>query len=473
MKKKICSGCVLIFLFIFSFGFIDAQGLGGLTEKAAHCIRDYFKDKHNVKTSIITFENKSGISDLTAQKFYQLLVSKLESAGSSPIGFTDLMINFHKDKGEFNLNRVHLLSHLVYIKLTRNKNKIGAGIVIFSRIGDTIVYIKYVEDLFSAPERDIFNTTRYGFKNAGFSKIIEIDAVKDLLDFKSILDQRGQLKFLFYYPGKIEFFRLNGNRLTKFFTRKLKWGRSHYYPVMEPEGRLTCFLENGKLYITVGANFSKISRLLVFKKNRWDAVDRDESIVDFVPFKWIEFNNMDYLAGGRYALGKNYFENKLILIPFKSGQFVIESNTYLEKDVPPFYSLDFSTGENTKTLNSIHMIDRDYKYRFFTDNFEQSTVEEEGERGASLSSLDGQWLAVSDFSRGNDRLYFYKIEKGSRRLVYRENISGEIVFISAGQWKAARGFWVYVKKQRKKANTNTTTTEYKLQFRSKKATGDE
>lgn len=480
MSKK--AVLLYILIFIFSSGFIYTQGLGSLAEKTADGILDYFEDKHNVKTSIITFEDTSGVSDLTAQKFYQMVVARLEAAAgnkSQPgftFAFTDLMINFHKNRGQFNLNRIHLLNYLIYIKLTRNKNKIGAGISIFSRIGDRIVYVKYIEDVFTAPEREIFNATLFGFKAAGFSKIIEIDAKRELLDFKSVPDQRGRLRFLFYYPGKIEFFGLNGNRLSKFFTYKLQWGRP-YYPVMEYEGTLACFLENGIFYVAVGANFSKISKFLAFKNDRWDEIDKekDEGAVDFVPFKWIELNGIAYLAGARYALGKNYFENKLILIPFQEGQFMIKSDTYLEKEVPPFYSLDFSTGQNTKVLSSVHLIDRDYKYRFLSDNFQQLTVEEEGERGGALCTLDGQWLAVSDFSRGSDRLYFYKIEAGSRRLVFQNNIDGEIVFISGGQWQTARGFWVYVKKQTTKTKpginnkTGAEYVEYSLQFWSKKS----
>ena len=468
MKKKTTLGCTFLVLFIIAVNFVNAQGLGDLAERAANSVLDYFKDKHNIKTSVITFENMAGISDLTAQKFYQLLVSKLEAANNPQFGFIDLMINFHKNKGEFNLNRTYLLNHLIYIKLTRNKNKIGAGVSIFSKIGDKIVYIKYVEVLFTAWEKDIYNTTNYGFTAAGFSKIIEIEANPGLLDFKTVRDQNGLLDFLFYYPEKIEFHRLNENRLDKFLSYNLNWAPP-YYPVMEYEGKLSCFIEDGIFYVTAGANFSKTAKLLVFKEEPWNKDNIRESTVDFVPFKRIELNNTYYLAGARYAVGKNFFENTLILIPFQSGQFVIESGTYLEKEVPPFYSLDFSTDKDTNALQAVHIIDRDYRYRFLTDNFEQMTVEEEEERGGSLCSLDGQWLAVSDFSRGNDRLYFYKIEGGSRQLVFQNHISGEIVFISNGQWKAARGFWVYVKKQKTIPDTNTTATEYNLQFWSKKS----
>lgn len=135
-----------------------------------------------------------------------------------------------------------------------------------------------------------------------------------------------------------------------------------------------------------------------------------------------------------------------------------------------FYSCDFSVTPDLGDLESIQLVDREYKYRVLGDNFEPLTVETAGERGAALSVLDGQWLAISHFSTGTDRLYFYKIEKGSRRLMYQNDIEGEIVFISPGMWQAAPGFWVCVKKVAKSSfSASPPSREYKLQFWSKKS----
>jgi len=465
MKKPIAFGWKYTSLILLVMCIIlpisnHAEGLEDLAGKTANSISDYFSDKYNIKAGVIKFENTAGVSDLTAQRFYQLLISKLETAAN--LSYTDLMINFHQNKGEFNLNRIHPLNHLIYLKLTRNKNKIGAGIAIFSMTLDKIVFIKYVEELFTAEERKIYLTVNFGFKNAGFAKIMEMEVKQQLLDLKSFLDQKGRLRFLFYYPGKIEFFKLTGNQLTKVFSHPLQWGKP-YYPVMEYEGKLCIFFQDNQLYAVVGGNFSRAAKVLTINEGDTGTAAEVDTI-DFIPFRRIELNNVQYLAGACYILGKNYFENKLMLLPFRftAGQLVKEK--YFVKEISPFYSLDFSITGAGNTLDSIHIIDRDYRYRFLADNFEQLTVEE-AERGSALCCLDGQWLAVSDYSRGSDRLYFYSIEKGSRRLVFQNKVNGEIIFISDGLWKAAPGFWVYLELLK----PPPAAPEYKLQFWSKKS----
>jgi len=465
MKKPIAfgwkyAGLFLVVMFVFLPISNYGEGLGDLAGKTANSILDYFSDQYNIKAGIIKFENTAGISDLTAQRFYQLLISKLETAAN--FSYTDLMINFHQNKGEFNLNRIYLLNHLVYLKLTRNRNKIGAGIVIFSRTLDKIVFIKYVEELFTAEEREIYLITNFGFNNAGFAKIMEMEARQQLLDLESFLDQKGRLRFLFYYPGKIEFFKLTGDQLVRVFSHPLYWGKP-YYPVMEDEGKLCVFFQENQLYAVVGNNFSRTAKVLTINEDETGTAAEVDTI-DFTPFRIIELNEVRYLAGARYTMGKNYFENNLMLLPFQfnSGQLVKEK--YFVKELFPFYCLDFSISGASSTLDSIHIIDRDYRYRFLADNFQQLSVEE-AQRGGALCCLDGQWLAVSDYSQGSDQLYFYSIEKGSRRLVYQNKVKGEIIFISDGLWKAAPGFWVYLEQ----LQPPPAAPEYKLQFWSKKS----
>ena len=79
-----------------------------------------------------------------------------------------------------------------------------------------------------------------------------------------------------------------------------------------------------------------------------------------------------------------------------------------------------------------------------------------------MSTTNGEWLAVSDYSRNTDTLHFYKIENSGLRPVYENQINGEVVFISDGVWKNAQGFWIYVKLNVKKGK------EYRLQFWSKR-----
>jgi hypothetical protein len=443
------------------------RGLSELSAKTAANILEFFDDKYNVKTAIIRYDNISGASDLVAQKFYQLIVAKLENAKTltGSFQYTDLMINFSKNQGQFNLNRVHSLNYLVYLKLTRNKNKIGAGVSIFSRISDKIVYIRYAESVFDVQEQDIFETSRFGFQDAGFSKLVEIDAKAGLLDFKSFQDHQGKLRFLFFYPGEVQFFSEQRNRLERYFSYPLKWDGT-YYPVMAEEGKMAVFNGGDRFYITLGANFSRYAKVLELI----GADCTEGGTIDFIPFRRIGINDEDYLVGARFSLGKNYFEQLLLLAPFAhltTGRLSQDKESYpfLLKEVYPFYALDFSTVGEARTLDSLHLIDRDYKYRYFGDNFQQLTVEEAGNRGASLCAFNGVWLAVSDYSRGYDTLYFYKIEKGSRALVFQNSIAGEILLISEGMWKAARGFWLYVKMQKSPG----ATPEFKLQFWSKKS----
>ncbi len=430
--------------------FFFPQDLDQLSKNIASYINDFFVDKNNVHTSIIKFEDFSNFSDLMAQKFYQLLVSKFEA--SQTFHFKDMMINFNGNSGEFNLNNINQLNYFIFLKLIRNRDKLGAGVVIFSKSLDRIVGVHYREVLLNAGEINILNTVDYGFQSVGFSKIVEINAQQDLLDIKSIQDPSGDFRYFFYYPNKINIFKHRQTKLEKVSSFDLNWERP-YYPVLEYEGKLSVFIFSGIVYLTAGNNFSPYCKVLKYQDNRWNELPA----LDFIPFKLLRINDQYYLSGSKYEEGKNFFKNKIILALFDSMKF--NPKKYFEKKVPAFYSLAFSSKNDQ--LFSIHMIDRQYRYRFFSDNFEEQTMETE-KRGASLSSTSDEWLAVSDYSRGSDTLYFYKIKGGSRHLVYQQKVKGEIVFISEGQWKSFSGFWVFVKKSNKYGN------EFVLQFWSKR-----
>ncbi|MFC2155677.1 hypothetical protein ACFLRB_04215 [Acidobacteriota bacterium] len=452
MKKTLCATLIIIFLLSVLPVVLNGQGLEQLTEKTFNSIAGFFNDKYNVSTSIIKFENFSGFSDILAQKYYQLLVAKFESKKN--VVFNDLMINFSRNRGKFNLLRIGKLNYLIYIKLIRNREKLGAGTVIFSKSLDRIVHIRYVKETLTTGERDIINTVDYGFKTVGFSKVIEFEAKKNLLDFKTIRESGGEERFFFYYPGEIEIYKMAGSQFRKFFSFKLKWRRP-YYPVIQPEGKLSCFYRDSKLYLTAGSNFSTRSKIFEFADNQWREVDS----VNFVPFKLIRINNGEYLAGASYKEGKNFFEGKILLTPFRSGKLRTEE-TY-EKSLPLFYSIAFSVNEDN--LDSIHVIDREYRYRYFASDFEEWTGENE-RRGAALCALRGKWLAISDYSETVDTLYFYKIDINRRELVFENKVNGEVIFIAEGSWKKKDGFWVYVKAAVGKAISNA---EYRLQFWSK------
>lgn len=439
---------------------VSGRDFSGLAQASAENILEFLAGQRNVNAAVIKFDNKSGVSDVAAQKFYQLMVSRIEADGT--IGFTDLMINFQKNRGVFNLNRTHSVNYTIYIKLTRNQANIGAGIAIFSKRLDKTVFIKYLEASYRPGERDMFETVTYGFEASGFSRVVELEAKPGLLDVKLLMDSGGRQVFLFFYPNEIEGYTAGGTRLNRLFSRGLTWD-SPYYPVQEPEGKLTVIDGGDKQYVSVGGNFTKGARLLVFTGVGLENV----SMLGFLPFRLIDLNGSRYLAGARYAVGKNFFRNQLVLVPFSDGQAV--ENEELVKEVPPFFSLDFSLAPGTFTLNSVHLVKRDYRYIYLADNFEPLPVEEEGQRGASLCALGNRWLAVSAYAEGNDSLYFYNIEDGNRRLAYESKLDGQVVFISEGSWKAAHGFWVYVKRSVGTRGRNLPgKTVFTLQFWSKK-----
>ncbi len=438
-KYRLLISCAVLFLLVGALW--AEEGVDGLAGKTAAGVLEYFPAKAPIRAGVIRFENFSDLSDWVAQKYYQVFVAQIEKNASPNLKYTDLMINFHNKRGEFNLNRITPLNYLLYIKLIRNKDKLGAGVAVFSRSLDKIVFMKYVEVRLAAGEREFYETRRFGFKGTGFSRKIEIDAQTLLLDLKSTAGPDGQPLYFFYYPDRIEIFKIEKNFLKKFFSFNLNWG-TPYYPVIEPEGKMALFhLEGDKrLYLSVGGNFTPFSKLFSYLDHQWQELDR----LDFVPIKHVRLNDNDYLAGCRYDVGKNIFKGKLVMAPFRDGE--VQRELLLEKELPPFFELDFTTFDGN-VIESLHLVDVAYRYRFFAADLQERTVEAE-RRGASLAALEGRWLAVSDYNRGSDTLYFYKVEEGSRQLTYQNAIDGEIYFISPGTWKEKTGFWVYIKKMK-------------------------
>ena len=428
---------------------VFCQDLERLSENISGYLNDFFSDHGNVHASIIKFEDFSEFSDLLAQKFYQLVVSKIEAG--QRFRFIDMMINFNGNSGEFDLNKTHQLNFFISLKLIRNRDKLGAGVVVFSKTLDRIVGVHYNEVLFNQGELKTLDTVDFGFQSVGFSRIMEMNVQEDLLDVRSVQDPSGDLDHFFYYPDKIVLFKHGQGKMEKVSSVELSWERP-YYPALEKEGILSAFRFGDAIYLTAGTNTSPLSKVIKYQDQKWT----EYAPIDFIPFKILRVNDQYYLSGSRYQEGKNHFIDKIILSPFDYQTFKTEKQ--FEKSVPGFYSLAFSTVENR--LISIHLVDTLYSYRLYSDNFEQQTAEIE-KRGSALSSLSDEWLAVSDYSRGNDTVYFYKIKNGRRQLVYKNRIEGEIVFISDGQWESFPGFWILVRK------LSTSGNQYVLQFWSK------
>lgn len=425
MKK----GTLLLFLFL-SAGFIFPQANAeALVQEAADHVRAFFKNKADARVAIVQFENDSELSDLAMQKIYQMLTARLE--GDPNIKMSDLLVNFANGRGEFNLSQVQELDYLLYLRFIQNKSKTGLGLAMFSRWQDKLVSLKYMEKNLSRGEMDLLDVRSFAFAELGFSKLTEFETRKNLMDIQSVSGADGQAEYYLYYPDEIVIYRARGERLEKQSTCKLTWTRP-FYPVLSTQGKLLAFTAKGSLILTVGANFSSYAQVLASRDNQWQEIAK----IGFVPFKQLVFNGNPYLVGARYDEGKNYFRDKICFMPFSDPALV---SGIVEKKAFPAYAIDFSTRDGQ--LQGIHLIDRDYRYHLLTGDLAETTPEAD-RRGASLAANDDQWLAVSDYSRQTDQIFFYDIKTGGQRPVYIAKIGGEIQFISAGVWGAVKGFWV-------------------------------
>lgn len=428
MKKTICS---LLMLFSFAACGLAQQGAEALINDGAAFLGTFFKDRFAVRVAVVGFENDSELSDLAMQKIYQMLVSKLENEKN--IRVSDLLVNFANGRGEFNLSQAGDLDFLLNVRLIQNKSRTGLGLTVFSRLQDRIVAVKYFEKPLAQGEMEWLNTRDFPFAGLGFTKLLEFESKPGLMDIQSIAAAGGQQQYFFYYPDEIIVYVANETRLEKQSQFKLKWTRP-FYPVLHGEGRLLLFRSAQSLVLTAGNNFSPYAQVLTWRDGQWQEVRK----VDFVPFRFIELNQSPYLVGARYEEGRNFFKDKVYFMPF-SG--LDDKTGAYEKKTCPAMALDFSTQDGR--LQSMHLIDRDYRYRLVTPEFEVMTPLPE-KKGASLAALDGEWLAVSDHTHSSDQLFFFDIRAGGLRQAYTAKIAGEVQFISAGAWQRAKGFWAGV-----------------------------
>ena len=412
-------------------------GISELAQTGARHILDFFRSQGRIYAAVVDLVDLSGLSDLSGQKFYQLLVAGLESDTSGHIRFSDLMIAFAANRGEFNLNPARPLSHLIQLKLIRNRDRIGLGIVIFSRTLNRIVYIKYLESPLSAGEQTILQSRDLPFSGLGFTRLIEMEVRENLLAVRNIRDDSGEERYFFYYPDELLIYKINQERLEKFFSIKLNWQRP-LYPVLDIEGKLALFTRGQTLWLSVGGNFSPRSQLFQLKGGQWEAA----GTVDFVPLRRLVINHVEYLAGARFEAGKNVFSDRLVLAPFREDR--PDPANVLEKQGAPSFDLDFSSADGQ--LNAIHAVDTTYHCRLLSAAFEE-TFAETVKYGASLAVAGDRWLAVSDYSETTDRLHIFDISGGGRLPVYQAPLEGEATFICEGSWKGTPGFWVGVRKK--------------------------
>ncbi|MDD8012240.1 MAG: hypothetical protein PHX05_02025 [Acidobacteriota bacterium] len=432
MKKAICS--VLLLIAAGASG-ICQQGAEALVAESASFLAAFFKDMPDARVAVVRFENDSELTDLAMQKIYQMLVSRLE--GEKNFRVLDLLLDFTGGRGEFNLDQPGTLDFLIEMKLIQNKSRTGLGLTVFSRLQDRVVAVKYFERPVSKGEMDLLNTRSYAFSGLGFSKLLEFESRMGLMDIQSISAEDGQEQYFFYYPDEIIIYSARETRLEKHFQFKLFWKRP-VYPVLHPEGKLLLFRLDRDLVLTAGNNFSPTAQVLTYRDGQW----QESRKIEFVPFRFVTLNQTPYLVGARYEEGRNFFKDRVYFQPFSPA--ASGGANALEKKTCPAMSLDFSSLDGQ--LQGVHVIDRSYSYRLFTSDFEEKKPLPE-KKGASLAASGGEWLAVSDYSRNSDQLFFYDIRDGGLRQVYAGKVSGEIQFISAGSWLGTKGFWAGVRQQ--------------------------
>jgi len=431
MKKVIGS---LLLLLLFGSPCIGQQGADALVAESTAFLSAFFKNRFDVRVAVIRFENNSELTDTAMQKIYQTLISRLE--GEKNIIVSDLLVNFAGGRGEFNLGRVDELQYLLDLKLIQNKSKTGLGLTVFSRLQDKIVAVKYFEKALGKGEMEYLNTRNFAFSELGFSKLLEFESKKNLMDVQSISGGEGQDQYFFYYPDEIIVYLAREMRLEKYSQFKLEWTRP-VYPVLHYEGRLLLLPTSQGLVLTAGNNFSSTAKVMALRDGQWQEIQK----IDFVPRQHLVLNQNPYLVGTRYDEGRNYLKDKIYFLPFSDP--ANQSGIY-EKKIIPAMAIDFSVREGQ--LQAVHLIDRDYHYHLFNSEFEEMLPAPE-KKGASLAALGGEWLAVSDYSRATDQLFIYDIQNGGQRPVYTGKISGEIQFISAGVWQKVKGFWTGVRQK--------------------------
>lgn len=396
---------------------------------SSETIRQHLLSQPGVSLSISSLENHTELPPLALQRFYQLIAADLEQSG---LDFRDTMIDMEQKKGVFNLIRANEANYLVFLKLMRNKDRIGVGLAVFSRPLDRLLTIRYREAEISPPEILLISEADFGFQAGGFRKILEFPVRRGLLDIALLeTSQEGPASYLFMFADEIVVYERSGAGLVPASTFSLAWP-GPFFPSQEPMGRLTLFRHRDQLFLSAGSNFSEKSIVMVRDQGQW----LDQSRIPFVPLAMEAINEQTYLIGAPFAPGKNYFQGRLFFMPLKDEA---PGGEAYYKEIPAFFNAAFAgTGNESRTWQ---MIGTDYRWCYSNTDF--TSFESGPQRyGHSLDVLDGNWLALSDFSRKRDRLFFYDIAAGGRRLVYNQEFPGEIMLIRALPWEGRPGFWL-------------------------------
>lgn len=410
-----------------------SQGIQPLVDKTAAVINEIMQSRYSPSMTIVAFENYTELTDLAAQKFYQLLVSRLEANAMKGFSLMDSMVGFNDGKGRFHNRGTNEAGFLISLKMIRSNARIGVGVSVFSRRTDRLVAVRYVSEMIPSGELRILNMPERSFASTGFTMATRIQASPDLMDICSHKEPDGRVRHYFLSPEKIDIFEWQSRRMVRILSLPVDWGRP-FTPARHIEGRILVFDNQMGTWLTAAANISPKARVFLFREGEW----REQDPLDFVPLRHLLINDIPYLAGMRYSPGRNYFKNGLVLMPLDTGR--PEKNRMYEKPLPEAYALDFTTGGGR--LAALHLVDRDYHYRVYTRDFENSSADERL-RGASLGVLDSEWIAISDYSRGKDRVFFFATGEGGLREVYEEEFPGrEIRFIRPGIWDGDKGFWI-------------------------------
>lgn len=423
---------ILLFVLLAGVAARAQDGAGKLADECAAYLGSYLADRADVRLAVVSLENRSPLNDLAVQKLYQMLLARLEAQKNlRPV---DLLLNIAAGRGEFNLSRAHELDFQVELKLIQNRGRIGLGLALFSRLQDRLAALKYFEADLSGGELDLLQARSFAFAGAGFAKVLELESRGGLMDIRSFAGPDGRERYYFLYADEIVVYEARETRLEKRSQFKLAWGRP-FHPTLHPQGRLLPFRSGQEMWLAAGSNFSPRSLVLAFRDGSWQPQGR----IDFVPLRLVTFNQASYLVGARYEEGQNFFKDRLYFLPFPAP---LDDAQLQYRRIFPAMALDVAVDAEDR-LQAVHAVDRDYAYRLVAADFELKAPLAE-KAGASLAVLDDAWLAVSGYSRGSDRLFFYDIRDGGLRPVYEGAIDGEVQFIAAGSWNGARGFWAGV-----------------------------
>lgn len=439
MKKLI----TVIFFFLLTSIFINSQGIQILSKKISGNIETFFSDKNRVNYSIIRFENYSYLSDLELQRFYDLIITDLER--SETARFKDLLTGFNNGKGNFNLNRINEINHIVTIKLINNMGKLGAGIIIYSRNLNRIVSIRYYEEPIKKREIELLGISDPGISSREYLKVFDLKVNKNLLNVASY-NINGTEHIFFLLNDRIDVYKITENSISKKNTNRIDWERP-YFPAIHNEGNLFLFEDNSEIFLVAGSNFSKYSYVFKITGNKLKSFSK----MNFCAFDVFMINEVRYIAGFNFSFGKNFYTGKLFLKQFKSVNF--DSGETFVKSLPDFYSAAFL--KDGADFRSIFLVDLNYNMRVFSDTMSETTGFES--KSGSTHAISDSVIAVSDHVETNDRLKILKIEN-KMNPIFDKKIQGEIKLIKNGTFGGKRGFWIIVK------TDNNGLKKLKLQF---------